>query len=114
VACPPIIAPCFYGIDMSTVDELFAPRVLRGRPLSPQTEAEMAATLGADSLRYLPVEAIARAIRLPEERLCQACITGRYPTPCGQQLYQLAQQNAGRAECTRRTYEVQHELSFTE
>jgi amidophosphoribosyltransferase len=114
VACPPIIAPCFYGIDMSTVDELFAPRVLRGRPLSPQTEAEMAATLGADSLRYLPVEAIARAIRLPEERLCQACITGRYPTPCGQQLYQLAQQNAGRTECTRRTYEVQHELSFTE
>ena len=26
VACPPIIAPCFYGIDMSTVSELFAPR----------------------------------------------------------------------------------------
>ena len=28
VACPPIIAPCFYGIDMSTIDELFAPAFL--------------------------------------------------------------------------------------
>ena len=33
VACPPIIAPCFYGIDMSTIDELFAPQFLRGRPI---------------------------------------------------------------------------------
>ena len=31
VACPPIIAPCFYGIDMSTVGELFAPQFLQGR-----------------------------------------------------------------------------------
>jgi amidophosphoribosyltransferase len=50
VACPPIVAPCFYGIDMSTVDELFAPRFLRGRPLNDEVQAEMAASLGADSL----------------------------------------------------------------
>ena len=62
VACPPIIAPCFYGIDMSTVNELFAPHFLKGRPLTEEIQAEMAATLGADSLRYLPVESIARAI----------------------------------------------------
>ena len=30
VACPPIISPCFYGIDMSTVSELFAPQFLQG------------------------------------------------------------------------------------
>ncbi len=36
--------------------------------------------LGADSLRYLPVESIARAIALPAEKLCQACVTGEYPT----------------------------------
>ena len=30
VACPPIVAPCFYGIDMSTVRELFAPRFMKG------------------------------------------------------------------------------------
>ena len=34
VACPPIVAPCFYGIDMSTVEELFAPRFLHGGPLT--------------------------------------------------------------------------------
>jgi amidophosphoribosyltransferase len=112
VACPPIVAPCFYGIDMSTVDELFAPKILRGRPLTDEVQAEMAAALGADSLRYLPVESIARAINLPADRLCQACITGRYPTPYGQKLYEIALDNVGKADCDRRTYEVQHELTF--
>ena len=105
VACPPIIAPCFYGIDMSTVDELFAPRFLRGEPLSDKVQAEMAAALGADSLRYLPVESIARAINLPHTELCQACITGKYPTKCGQELYQLALETAGGSGDGQRTYE---------
>ena len=83
VACPPIVAPCFYGIDMSTVDELFAPKFLKGGPLTDEVQDEMAKALGADSLRYLPVESIAKAINLPSNNLCQACITGRYPTPCG-------------------------------
>jgi amidophosphoribosyltransferase len=112
VACPPIVAPCFYGIDMSTVDELFAPKFLRGGPLTEEIQAEMAQALGADSLRYLSVESIARAIDLPTSDLCQACITGRYPTPHGQKLYQIALDNVGQADCSRRTYEVQHELTF--
>jgi amidophosphoribosyltransferase len=112
VACPPIVAPCFYGIDMSTVDELFAPKFLRGRPLDDEVQAEMADALGAESLRYLPVESIARAINIPGNSLCQACITGRYPTPYGQQLYQIALENVGKTDCSRRTYEVQHELTF--
>ena len=49
----------------------------------------MAAELGADSLRYLPVEAVARWIGLAPDRLCRACLTGQYPTPAGQRLYQL-------------------------
>jgi len=90
VACPPIVSPCFYGIDMSTVTELFAPAFLKGGPLTEQVEAQMAAKLGANSLRYLPVDAIARAIGLDTDQLCQACITGEYPTPCGQKLAQRA------------------------
>jgi len=90
VACPPIVAPCFYGIDMSSVIELFAPKYMQGSELTPQIEAAMAADLGADSLRYLPVSAIARCIELPSQSLCQACITGEYPTACGRQLYQRA------------------------
>jgi amidophosphoribosyltransferase len=55
---------------------------------------EMARDLGADSLRYLPVESIERAVNRPADELCRACITGRYPTPHGQKLYQIALANA--------------------
>jgi amidophosphoribosyltransferase len=112
VACPPIIAPCFYGIDMSTVSELFAPRFADGRPHD-EVYAEMARDLGADSLRYLPIESVARAINRPADELCRACITGRYPTPHGQKLYQIALANAKSASPTDasgtwpvRTYEA--------
>ena len=91
VACPPIIAPCYYGIDMSRKDELFAtPFIdLPGGGVSAAAQQKMARELGADSLRYLPVEAIARSVSLSPERLCRACITGHYPTPTGQYLYQI-------------------------
>jgi amidophosphoribosyltransferase len=78
---------------MSTVSELFAPRFAGDRPKD-EVYAEMARDLGADSLRYLPIESVARAIDRPPEELCRACITGRYPTPHGQQLYQIALANA--------------------
>jgi amidophosphoribosyltransferase len=105
VACPPIVAPCFYGIDMSTVRELFAPRFLKGaRP----TEAEqyaMAAELGADSLFYLPLEAVARCIGLDAGHLCRACLTGKYPTETGEQLYQLSLRQRN-GSVNGRTYEL--------
>lgn len=94
VACPPIIAPCFYGIDMSTVSELFAPPFMNAGGSMDQIFAKMARELGADSVRYLPVEAIARALDRPDSDLCRACITGEYPTAHGQQLYQVALDNA--------------------
>jgi amidophosphoribosyltransferase len=98
VACPPIIAPCFYGIDMSSVTELFAPRFMEGTELTPQIESEMATSLGADSLRYLPLGAIARSIEKPATSLCQACIVGEYPTSCGKALYLRALADAGRLD----------------
>ncbi|MEN1681740.1 MAG: amidophosphoribosyltransferase [Planctomycetota bacterium] len=112
VACPPIVAPCFYGIDMSTVNELFAPKFLRE---AGKTEADdavfaaMAQELDADSLRYLPVESIAKAIGRPEADLCQACLTGNYPTPSGQQLYQIALADSANAPdaAIGRTYEAE-------
>ena len=92
VACPPIIAPCFYGIDMSTVQELFAPRFLPDDSLllTPEIEARMADELGADSLHYLPFESVARSVGLPGESLCQACINANYPTAAGTKLYDQA------------------------
>lgn len=107
VACPPIVAPCFYGIDMSTITELFAPHFLANGQPSEQAYAEMAKELGADSLKYLPVESIAKAVGRAQGDLCQACITGDYPTPCGQQLYEIALDNA-KEGVVDRTYERAH------
>jgi amidophosphoribosyltransferase len=105
VACPPIVAPCFYGIDMSTVRELFAPRFMKGERLTEEEQRAMAADLEADSLYYLPLEAVARCIGLPEDRLCRACLTGQYPTETGAKLYQLALANRGGSSPSR-TYEM--------
>ena len=110
VACPPIVAPCFYGIDMSTINELFAPKFLEDGVLTLAAQDRMAAQLGADSLRYLPVESIARAIGFDTDQLCQACITGEYPTPCGQELYQVALTNA-RSNVAQRTYESEQPVA---
>jgi amidophosphoribosyltransferase len=112
IACPPIIAPCFYGIDMSTISELFAPRFIGNGQPQEAAFGEMARELGADSLRYLPIDSIARALDRPADDLCRACLTGRYPTAHGQQLYQIAlansEANNGRAstESLGRTYEA--------
>ena len=65
----------------------------------------MAAALGADSLFYLPLEAIARCIGLEERHLCRACLTGQYPTPTGTQLYELAVLNH-EGPANGRTYEL--------
>ncbi|HLJ10216.1 MAG TPA: amidophosphoribosyltransferase, partial [Planctomycetaceae bacterium] len=107
VACPPIVAPCFYGIDMSTVEELFAPKFLEGGELTPEIEKRMAQALGADSLHYLPVDAIARCVQMHRDHLCQACIDGRYPTSAGRRLYQIALEHAEGGEPPgSRTYEA--------
>jgi amidophosphoribosyltransferase len=105
VACPPIVAPCFYGIDMSTVRELFAPRFMKGNRPTAEEQQAMAAELGADSLSYLPLEAVARCVGLDEDRLCRGCLTGEYPTPTGEKLYQLALYNRN-GTGSGRTYEV--------
>ena len=93
VACPPIMAPCGYGIDMSTVSELFAPKHFAEprRGEVPADELEKAERdLGADSLRYLSVAALTSAIGFDEEKLCLGCLTGEYPTIWGAKTYEAA------------------------
>lgn len=103
IACPPIIAPCFYGIDMSTIDELFAPSLMAGKEITEEEQQKMADIIGADSLRYLPVDAISRCVGLPRENLCQACVDTNYPTPVGEELYQIAIEDfkQGKSGCGR-------------
>ena len=55
-----------------------------------EVENRMAMDLGADTLRYLPIHSVVRAIGLPSNHLCQACITGEYPTLWGKTLSRKA------------------------
>src|SRR3989338_6514164 len=119
VSCPPIVAPCFYGIDMSTLDELIAPKYQSKEDLEDGIGAidmqaeqveKIRKEIGADSLVYQTKAGLVRAIGLPngEKDLCMACITGRYPTPGGQACYGKALQLMGKAK--GRTYEQPVEL----
>ena len=109
VGCPPIVTPCFYGIDMSTIGELFAPPLLQNGRITAEVEAKMADLLEADSLRYLPVESVARAIGFPNGSLCQACITGEYPSSGGRTLAQIARENyRNGSDLEGRTYETSY------
>lgn len=84
VACPPIVAPCYYGIDLSTVAELFAAQF--DDPNSSHDQAKMAQTLDVDSLRYLQIEDVAKSIATESNTLCTGCVTGFYPTETGNKL----------------------------
>lgn len=69
IPSPPIISPCFYGIDMVSKEELIAAN---------NTLEEERKFLGADSLTYISVEAMNRAIPFSAD-CCNACFTGNYP-----------------------------------
>ncbi|MGD9571303.1 MAG: amidophosphoribosyltransferase [Thermoleophilia bacterium] len=70
ISSPPILWPCFYGIDMADRAELVAV----GR-----TVDQIADLTGADSLAYLSLDGLQRAIGRPAEGYCRACFTGEYP-----------------------------------
>lgn len=71
IGCPPIIAPCYYGIDMKTRDQFAATN---------KSVEEIAKDLTADSLGYTSVRGLVQALGIPEKDLCLACLTGEYPT----------------------------------
>jgi amidophosphoribosyltransferase len=72
VASPPVMWPCFYGIDFATRAELIAGR------LSPE---QICASIGADSLGYVSLAGLTEASEIPADRLCRACFDGQYPIP---------------------------------
>ncbi len=107
VACPPIVAPCFYGIDMSTLGELFAPNFTpkryNGNP-SDAMHAEMAKELKIDSLRYLPIDDLGPCLHVAGEDLCTGCVLGKYPTERGNKLMRSAKRRLAKGQ-SGRTYE---------
>ncbi len=69
ITCPPIAHPCFMGVDMGRHEDLIAHR---------RTVDEICEHVGADSLHYLSVQGMMRAVQR-EDGFCQACFTGQYP-----------------------------------
>jgi len=81
ICAPPIRYPCFFGVDMATRWELIAAR---------KTVPEIREHLGADSLGYLSLDGLIRAVDLPRDIFCLACFTGAYPIPVQIEMDKLA------------------------
>jgi amidophosphoribosyltransferase len=71
ISCPPTISPCFYGVDTPDKRELIAAN---------NSVEEIRKFVEADSLGYLSLEALRRAVGDDQHQFCYACYTGDYPT----------------------------------
>jgi amidophosphoribosyltransferase len=71
ISSPPVVSPCFYGIDFASEDDLIAAH---------STVEEVRSAIGATSLAYLSLDGLQAATRRPESALCRACLTRDYPT----------------------------------
>jgi len=70
IGAPPIIAPCYMGIDMASREELIA---------ADKDVGEIREEIDAESLSYLSIDAIAEALGESRADLCLGCVTGEYP-----------------------------------
>ncbi len=84
VCAPPIRFPCFMGVDMATQRELIAAR---------KSIPEICEYISADSLGYLSVPGLIKAVGLPKSNFCLACFTGDYPMPVQLEMNKLALEN---------------------
>jgi amidophosphoribosyltransferase len=71
ISCPPTVSPCYYGVDTPTRRELIAAN---------SSVEEIRQFVEADSLGYLPIEALRESVADARGEYCYACYTGVYPT----------------------------------
>jgi len=71
IGCPPVIAPCYYGVAMASKEELIA---------SNRSIEEIREKLGVDSLGYISIDDLVDSIGISAEELCLGCINEDYPT----------------------------------
>ncbi len=80
VSCPPIVSPCYYGIDFQTEKELIA---------SKKSVDQIREHLGADSLGYLSLEGMLAMAPNTPRQYCNACFTRDYPIPIESEVGKL-------------------------
>ena len=71
VGCPPVVAPCYYGVAMATKKELIAANY---------SIEEIKEQLDIDSLGYITLPALVKAIGMDKDNLCLGCLNEEYPT----------------------------------
>ncbi len=71
ISCPPIKHPCFYGIDFPSEKELIANEL---------SVKQIAKFIGVDTLEYLSLEGMLKAVGKKSYKFCDACFSGYYPT----------------------------------
>ncbi len=71
ISSPPVVGPCFYGIDFADESELVAARA---------TVEDVQRIIGATSLAHLSLAGLIASTQLPASGLCTGCLTRRYPT----------------------------------
>jgi amidophosphoribosyltransferase len=72
ISSPPVVFPCFYGIDFGDAEQLVAGK---------KSVEEVRRHIGATSLAHLSLEGLQAATERPETSFCRACLNGSYPTP---------------------------------
>lgn len=70
IGCPPIVSACYFGVDMKTKDDFLA----RGK-----TVEKIRQSIGADSLGYISMGNLTKAIDFEQDQLCLGCLSGLYP-----------------------------------
>jgi amidophosphoribosyltransferase len=86
ICAPPIRYPCFFGVDMATRHELIAAQ---------KSIPEIRDFVGADSLGYLSIDGLIKAVGLPKDHFCLACFTGDYPIPVQLEMDKLELETIG-------------------
>ncbi|KUO53046.1 MAG: amidophosphoribosyltransferase [Desulfitibacter sp. BRH_c19] len=77
VASPPILCPCYYGIDIATPEQLVAARY---------SQMEIRKYIGVDSLYYLKLNGLFATMKDPKEEFCSACFSGAYHTKMAESI----------------------------
>ncbi|MFQ5883953.1 MAG: amidophosphoribosyltransferase [Thermoplasmata archaeon] len=80
IGSPPLITPCYLGIDMTTRERFLA---------NAKTMDDIRDTLTADSIGYISVDGVVDAIGLPKGDLCLGCVTGKYPLDIPSEMHRF-------------------------
>lgn len=80
ICAPPVVSTCHFGVDLATKSELIAAN---------RSIDEMREFVDADSLGYLSISGLIKAVEIPRENFCMGCFTGEYPIPVQLEMNKL-------------------------